>query len=224
LVDFGMVRRVHERMYSVCGSIEYMAPEVVLCSGYDTSADYWSLGCLVYELVVGHTPWMLDDDGVLDMSMSDATLTRNICDASRAIAYPAPAADGGGGDAPSAVLRALISGWLERTPGRRLGCSNEGAAAIRRAPFFDGLDWDALHAQTLPVPPTPAVAAPPPPPPKKKPAAAPEPAPAPSWPPAPADGAETRASFLEHLDEKPAAAPAAAEGGRDDFWSAFKHF
>jgi serine/threonine protein kinase len=63
LVDFGLAKRApsDDRLFTVCGSIEYMAPEVISSSGHGRGCDWWSLGCLLYEMVVGHTPWMLDD-------------------------------------------------------------------------------------------------------------------------------------------------------------------
>ena len=52
LVDFGLAVRVPEgtQHFTVCGSTEYMAPEVVRQSGYDAAADWWSFGCLLYEM------------------------------------------------------------------------------------------------------------------------------------------------------------------------------
>lgn len=41
----------------MCGTIQYMAPEILKGVGYDESVDWWSLGCMVYELTFGHTPW-----------------------------------------------------------------------------------------------------------------------------------------------------------------------
>ncbi|XP_078453922.1 cGMP-dependent protein kinase 1-like [Lampetra planeri] len=55
LVDFGFSKRLllGERTFTLCGTPEYMAPEVILGEGHDISADYWSLGVLIYELLTG---------------------------------------------------------------------------------------------------------------------------------------------------------------------------
>lgn len=59
LCDFGLCKKLKktEKTYSVCGTIEYESPEVILGQGHDLSTDYWSLGVLLYELVVGSTPF-----------------------------------------------------------------------------------------------------------------------------------------------------------------------
>jgi serine/threonine protein kinase len=57
LVDFGFAKKADGRTYTLCGTPEYMAPELVLGKGYDRSADYWAIGILLYEMLVGRTPF-----------------------------------------------------------------------------------------------------------------------------------------------------------------------
>ncbi len=66
VVDFGFAKSVpyfnkageiQYRTFTLCGTPDYMAPEVVLTQGHDKSADYWALGCLTYEMLRGSTPF-----------------------------------------------------------------------------------------------------------------------------------------------------------------------
>lgn len=55
LVDFGFAKKLHSgrKTWTFCGTPEYVAPEVILNRGHDISADYWSLGVLMFELLTG---------------------------------------------------------------------------------------------------------------------------------------------------------------------------
>lgn len=57
LADFGFAKIVKERTYTICGTPDYIAPEILLSKGHNYAADWWSLGILLYELIVGYTPF-----------------------------------------------------------------------------------------------------------------------------------------------------------------------
>ncbi|XP_068664307.1 serine/threonine-protein kinase D6PKL2-like [Aristolochia californica] len=124
------------RSMSFVGTHEYLAPEIVSGEGHGSAVDWWTLGVFIFELRYGFTPFRGTDN---EMTLANIV--------ARALEFPK--------EPPvSSNVRDLIAGLLVKDPARRLG-STMGAAAIKRHPFFHGVNWALLRCMTPPYKPQP---------------------------------------------------------------------
>ncbi len=76
LCDFGWAKELTlENRSTFCGTVEYMAPEIVGSENYDYSVDIWSLGILLYELLYGHSPFRADNTKNIILNIKSHELT-----------------------------------------------------------------------------------------------------------------------------------------------------
>lgn len=139
ITDFGFAKKIPPttRSYTLCGTPEYLAPELVAHSGHGMGVDWWALGVLVYEMVAGHPPFNHEDRIAMFRSIANVQYTMP--------EYFSPA------------LKDLIRGLLIKVPSRRLGCGPGGVAAVKNHPWFRGFDWNALTERSMKAPYVPSV-------------------------------------------------------------------
>ncbi|XP_072934014.1 ribosomal protein S6 kinase alpha-5-like isoform X2 [Epargyreus clarus] len=141
LTDFGLSKEFcggESRAYSFCGTIEYMAPEVVRSGsqGHDIAVDWWSVGVLTYELLTGASPFTVEGE-----KNTQQEITKRIVRCS----YPVP-------NDVSPEVQDFIKKLLVKDPRRRLGGGEGDAEELKRHPFFQTLDWEAVTRREVRAP------------------------------------------------------------------------
>ena len=134
IVDLGFAKIVEDKTFTLCGTTIYIAPELILSRGHDKAADYWSLGVLIYEMIIGKTPFV--EDGLNQMA-----LFKKICKGT--FSYPRPKMGVTVGQ-PSSELKDLIDKLLVVRASHRLGSLAGADKDIRAHPWYSRLDWNNL--------------------------------------------------------------------------------
>uniref|UniRef100_A0AAQ4QRB1 Ribosomal protein S6 kinase n=1 Tax=Gasterosteus aculeatus aculeatus TaxID=481459 RepID=A0AAQ4QRB1_GASAC len=131
LTDFGLSKEFDqvERAFSVCGTIEYMAPEIVEGgeSGHDKAVDWWSLGVLMYELLTGGSPFTVDGNENSHTDIAKRILKKD---------PPFPKDMG-------PLAKDLIQRLLVKDPKKRLGSGPNGGENVKKHPFYQGYSFMA---------------------------------------------------------------------------------
>ncbi|KAK6742766.1 hypothetical protein RB195_010185 [Necator americanus] len=129
ITDFGLAKVLKAKTYTICGTAEYMAPEIFQKSGYGTAVDWWSLGIVIFELISGKPPFCGNTVDETFEKIREGSLQ-----------YP---------DGFSCEAREVVTKLLDRNPQLR-------APEVTALVWYSEIDWDNVKNATIKPPFVPA--------------------------------------------------------------------
>lgn len=138
VADFGFAKKITNKTWTLCGTPEYLCPEIVSGEGHGKGVDWWTVGILVYEMMASYTPFYHQNQ----LKMYDKIVRGR---------YKFPSHF-------SSEAKSIVTAFLQHKPTQRLGVIQGEAAEIKRHAWFAGFDWDKLASKQFVAPVKPAVA------------------------------------------------------------------
>ncbi|TQE12726.1 hypothetical protein C1H46_001599 [Malus baccata] len=122
LTDFGLAKQLEEntRSNSMCGTVEYMPPEIVLGKGHDKAADWWSVGVLLFEMLTGKPHFTGNREKIQQKIVKEKIKLPSFL---------------------SSEAHSLLKALLQKDPTKRLGRGPLGSEDIKRPKWFKPINW-----------------------------------------------------------------------------------
>ncbi|KAH9507371.1 Serine/threonine-protein kinase N2 [Bulinus truncatus] len=167
MADFGLCKEgmgYQDRTSTFCGTPEFLAPEVLTETSYSRAVDWWGLGVLIYEMLVGESPFPGDDEEeVFDSIVNEEVRyprflsTESIAIMRRLLRRNPDRRLGSSERDAEDVKKQAFFRLMRRNPDKRLGASERDAEDVKRQTFFRNVNWTDLLMKKVKPPFTPTI-------------------------------------------------------------------